>query len=145
MALNTTMLWLVLIIIFVLVELFTMGLTTIWFAIGSLGGFLASLAGLPLWVQCIVFVVLAVVMLFFTRPFAVRYFNRERVLTNAEGLIGRDAIVTSEVDNRHGVGHVTIDGQEWSARSEDDKRIFMVGDVGQVVAISGVKLIIRGR
>ncbi|MCM1568768.1 MAG: NfeD family protein, partial [Roseburia sp.] len=63
--------------------------------------------------------------------------------TNVESLVARQAIVISEIDNLQGIGQVTVGGQEWSARSVDDTINLPVGAVVDVVAISGVKLIVR--
>ena len=135
--------WLVLLIVFIVIEVPTMGLTTIWFAGGSLVAVLASLVGAPVWLQIILFFVVSLLLLFFTRPVAVRYFNKDRIKTNVESMVGRQAIVTSEIDNIHGIGQVTVGGQEWSARSWDNKVRFGPGSVVSVVAINGVKLIVK--
>ena len=135
--------WLVLLIIFIVIEVPTLGLTTIWFAGGALIAVFASLLGAPVWLQVILFFVVSLLLLFFTRPMAVRYFNRDRIKTNVESMVGRQAIVVSEIDNIQGIGQVTVTGQEWSAKSCDDKVRIPVGAVVNVVAINGVKLIVR--
>ena len=76
--------WLALLILLVLIELATMGLTTIWFAAGALFAFLTALLGLNQGIQIGVFVVVSVVLLFFTRPWAVKYLNTRTVKTNTE-------------------------------------------------------------
>ncbi|SOY29514.1 hypothetical protein AMURIS_02235 [Acetatifactor muris] len=135
--------WLVLLILCIGIEVLTMGLTTIWFAGGALVAIFASLLYAPIFVQIILFFLVSVSLLFFTRPIAVRYFNRDRVKTNVESMVGRQAIVTEEIDNLQAVGQVTVNGQEWSARSADDKVRIPTGSVVTVAAISGVKLIVR--
>lgn len=135
--------WLVLLIICIGIEVATMGLTTIWFAGGALVAIFAAVVGAPIWLQAIIFIVVSLVMLFFTRPIAVKYFNKDRVKTNVESMVGRQAIVISEIDNLQGIGQVTVGGQEWSARSAEDQVKIAVGAVTVVVAISGVKLIVR--
>ena len=135
--------WLVLLIICIGIEVATMGLTTIWFAGGALVAIFAAVVGAPIWLQAIIFIVVSLVLLFFTRPIAVKYFNKDRVKTNVESMVGRQAIVISEIDNLQGIGQVTVGGQEWSARSAEDQAKIAVGAVTVVVAISGVKLIVR--
>lgn len=137
------LIWLVLLIACIVIEVLTMGLTTIWFAGGALIAILAALLYAPIFVQVILFFVISLLMLFFTRPIAVKYFNRDRVKTNVESMVGRQAIVISEIDNVQATGQVTINGQEWSARSWNDKSRIPVGTVVNIVAISGVKLIVR--
>ena len=140
---NMIIFWLVLLIIAIIVEVLTMGLTSIWFAGGALVAVLAALLNAPIWLQVVLFVLVSLLLLFFTRPIAVKYFNKDRVRTNVESMVGRQAIVTSEIDNLQGIGQVTVGSQEWSARSIDDRQRIPLGSVVVVVSISGVKLIVR--
>lgn len=141
--LNMTMIWLIALVLLVVIELLTMGLTTVWFAGGALVATLASLAGAPLAIQIILFLIVSGLLLFFTRPIAVKYFNKDRVRTNAESLVGRQAIVISEIDNLQGIGQVNVGGMEWSARTRDENITLPVGAVVIVLAIDGVKLIVE--
>lgn len=140
---NHAIIWLILFIVFVIVEIATMGLTTIWFAGGALFATVAALFHAPIYVQVTLFLVVSVILLIFTRPIAVKYFNKDRIKTNAEGLIGKQGIVISEIDNLEGIGQVTVNGQEWSARASDEGVKIPVGAVVEIVSISGVKLIVE--
>ena len=137
------MMWIVILVVLVLVELLTMGLTTIWFAGGSLVACILALVGAPLWAQIIAALVVSIILLLTTRPIAVKYFNKDRVRTNAESLIGHIAIVMSEIDNLQNIGLVNVGGQEWSAKSSDDDVKIPAGTVVEILSISGVKLIVR--
>lgn len=142
-ALNMTVVWLVILVALVVIELLTMGLTTVWFAGGALVASLASLLHLPVILQMILFLVVSALLLYFTRPIAVKYFNKDRVRTNAESLVGRQAIVISEIDNLQGIGQVTVGGQEWTARTTQEGISLPVGSVVVIRAISGVKLMVE--
>ena len=135
--------WLVLLVIFLAVELATMGLTTIWFAGGALAAFLVSLAGGSLTLQVVVFIAAAVILLIFTRPFAVKYINQNRVKTNADSLIGETAVVTEAIDNLAGAGQVRVNGQIWTARSSEEDRKIPEGTRVRILEISGVKLMVE--
>ena len=136
-------LWLVVLIVSIGVEVATLGLTSIWFAGGAaVAVIVAAFHGL-VWLQILLFFAVSLLLLFFTRPIAVRYFNRDRVRTNVESMIGRQAIVTSEIDNLQGIGQVTVGGQEWSARTEADGMNLQPGTVVDIVAVNGVKLIVK--
>ena len=104
---------------------------------------LAALLHVPVAVQVILFFLVSFILLFFTRPLAVRYFNKDRVKTNVESMVGRQAVVTGEIDNLQGIGQVTVSGQEWSAKCVDDHLRVPVGAVVDVVSVSGVKLIVK--
>ena len=135
--------WLVLLLICIIVEFVSLGLTTIWFAGGALVAILAAVLHAPAILQVVLFFAVSILLLIFTRPIAVRYFNKDRIRTNVESLIGTQAIVISEINNLEGIGQVTVGGQEWTARSRDENLVIPVGTVVIVCAISGVKLIVE--
>ena len=135
--------WLALLFICIVIEFVTMGLTTVWFAGGALVSVIAAALGAKTWLQVVLFVVVSLALLFFTRPIAVKYFNKERFKSNVEGLIGKQAIVVGEISNLEGVGQVTVGGQEWSARSTDEDVRIPIGTVVIVKEVNGVKLIVE--
>lgn len=137
--------WLIVFVACIVIEIITMGLTTIWFAGGALIAAVAAALNAPLWLQVVLLVVVSLVLLYFTRPIAVKYFNKDRVRTNAESLVGKQAIVISEIDNLQGIGQVTVEGKEWSARTTTDGITLPVGSVVIVRAISGVKLMVEAK
>ena len=89
---QTTVIWLSLFVLFLVIEIITMGLTTIWFAGGALVAFLVAVLGLGLGVQIIIFAIVSLALLAVTRPLAMKYFNQERQKTGAELLIGQGAL-----------------------------------------------------
>ena len=138
------MTWLILMVLFIIVEAITVSLVSIWFAGGALVALIAAGLGAPVWLQVIVFLITTLILLLSTRPIAVKYFNKDRVKTNVESLIGKQAIVVSEIDNLQGIGQVTVGGQQWSARTVEEGVSIPVGAVVVIEKISGVKLMVRG-
>lgn len=138
-----TIVWLVIFIVMLGIEIATLGLTTIWFAGGALISMLVAAIGLPVYVQIPVFLVVSVILLLFTRPIAQKYFNKERIRTNAEGLIGKTAVVTESISNLKGMGKAVINGQEWTAKSAEDAVELTKETEATIVAIEGVKLVLR--
>ncbi|WP_373264738.1 NfeD family protein [Hungatella hathewayi] len=134
--------WLIAFVVLLGIEAATMALTTIWFAGGALVAFVLALLGVSVQVQLAAFVIVSFILLFFTRPFALKYVNHNTVKTNSESLIGKHAKVTSEVNNTEGTGAAVLNGQEWTARAEDDGKIYPVGTLVEVKDIRGVKLIV---
>ena len=137
--------WLALTAVLLIIEIVTLGLTTIWFAAGALFAFFAALLGMNQGIQIGVFVVVSVVLLFFTRPLAVKYLNTKTIKTNTEALVGKTARVIVDINNLKSQGQVVINGLEWTARSSDDTVVFKIGDAVTIVGIEGVKLIVEGQ
>ena len=140
---NLMTIWLIVFVACIVIEIITMGLTTIWFAGGALIAAVAAALNAPLWLQIVLFIAVSLALLYFTRPVAVKYFNKDRVRTNAESLVGKQAIVISESNNLQGIGQVTVGGQEWSARTTIEGITLPVGSVVIIRAISGVKLMVE--
>ena len=138
-----TLVWLGLFIILIIIEVFTVGLSTIWFALGALAAMAADLLGGGLVVQVIVFLAVSCVLLVATRPWALKYVNKNRVLTNYESELGKIILITEKVDNLKETGKSIVDGQEWTVRSKDDRDVLEAGEKAKVVDISGVKLIVE--
>lgn len=134
--------WLIVLALLLLIEIFTLGLTTIWFAGGALISFIVSLFSDNLPLEISLFIVISLILLIFTRPIVMRYFNKERVKTNYETIIGKVGIVTTEIDNMNAVGQVSVDGQVWSARTLNQEKLD-VGTKVRINEISGVKLIVE--
>lgn len=140
---DMTIVWLVLLIVCLVIEACTLGLTTIWFAGGALVSLLVSLIHAPIWLQVVLFLAVSLLLLFYTRPLAKKYFNRNVTKTNVESVIGKSAIVVEAIDNLQGKGRVTLAGQEWTARSVEENGKIPEGAVVEVEAVSGVKLMVR--
>jgi len=135
--------WLIFLVVMLVIEIITMGLTTIWFAGGALVAFVLALFNVPLVVQIFACLIVSLGLLFFTRPVAVKYFNKDRARTNIEGMIGAEAIVLSEIDNVQEVGRVSVGGKDWMARSSKNGVKIPAGTVVIVKSVSGVKLIVE--
>ena len=87
---NLMTIWLIVFVACIVIEIITMGLTTIWFAGGALIAAVAAALNAPLWLQIVLFIAVSLALLYFTRPVAVKYFNKDRVRTNAESLVGKN-------------------------------------------------------
>lgn len=135
--------WLILFVVLLVIEFLTMGLTTIWFAGGSIVAMVVNMLGGNIWIQLIAFLAVSFLLLVFTRPFAARYINRGRVRTNADELIGADAVVTETINNLRSTGKVQVNGLEWTARSKKAEVIIENGKIVEILSIEGVKLIVK--
>ena len=134
--------WLVVFVVLLIVEIATMGLTTVWFAGGALISFLAAYMGLGVVVQVLLFLVVSILLLVLTIPLAVKFFNQEREKTNAESLIGQKAVVKEEINTLQATGRVEVNGMEWSAKTEESE-IIEADTIVMIKGIQGVKLIVE--
>lgn len=133
--------WLALLILFGVGEAITVGLTSVWFAVGALGALLCAMFGGTLWLQLGVFLALSGLTMALVRPLAKKFLTPGYSATNADRVIGQEAVVTQTIDNLHGEGQVNIAGQTWTARSQDD-RIIPEGTLVHVLRIEGVKVFV---
>ncbi len=134
--------WLAALILLLIIEAITVGLTTIWFAAGALAAILAGLLGIGIIGQVLLFTAVSLALLIFTRPIAVRYITPHQIRTNYEDAVGRTVKITARVHNINGTGTAVLNGQEWTARSKDDRITLEEGTLAEVVAVEGVKLIL---
>lgn len=138
-----TVIWVAAMILFAALEAITIGaLVSIWFALGSLAALITSCFTQNFWVQLAVFLVVSCAAFALVRPLAKRYINPRTQRTNADRLVGREAIVTETIDNLASTGQASIAGQVWTARGEDNTPI-EAGTRVRVLRIEGVKLIVR--
>ena len=130
--------WLVLMVIFLVLEAVTVVTVSLWFAVGALVALLVSLIGLELWVQIVLFFIVSAVLLACLRPMVQRHFNPKLSRTNVDALIGSKGYVTADIDNISAAGQVKLGGMEWSARSANGLPI-PAGTLVKVSYIEGVK------
>ena len=133
--------WLVALIVFGVVEGITVGLTSVWFALGSLAALIAALLGAPLPVQIALFLVVSFLTLLLLRPLTKKYFNKDLTPTNADRIIGTEAVVIEAIDNLNAHGRVSVAGMPWTARSESGEAI-PEGATVRVERIEGVKVFV---
>ncbi len=133
--------WLGVIILSFIIEAISMDLLAVWFTIGGLVAFFASLLGANEAIQIVLFVFTSFGLLIFTRPLAKKYFKTNIIHTNADRVIGQKAIVVEPITVTTR-GSVKVDGKEWTAVTRDEDTL-QTGEVVEVLAIEGVKVIVR--
>lgn len=132
--------WIFIIVVAFIIEINTLDLVSIWFSLGAIAAFIASLLGLSEMMQMWIFIGSTVVLLALTRPLAKKYMIKNTVKTNADRLVGRTAKVTKALLPGER-GEVKIEGKYWLAFS-DQEITFEVNEKVEVLAIEGVKLLI---
>ena len=130
-------------LIFALVELLSLDFVFIMFAGGALAAAGANAAGLPLWMQAIVFVVASVVLLVTLRPTLIRHLrnNTPQAPTNSEANVGRTAAVVEDVSTASGL--IKLSGEVWSARAVPGSPPLPAGASVRVVQIDGATAVVE--
>lgn len=134
--------WTVAVAAFLAVEAATVGLVSIWFAIGSAAALIAAALGAAIWLQIVLFLAVSAVVLAGLRPLARRYLDVRKKPTNADRVIGTIGTVTEDIDNISGTGAANVAGRIWTARSLTGEDI-RSGEYVRVSSIQGVKLIVE--
>lgn len=130
--------WAVAIVVFIVAEALSPCLVSIWFVLGSLGGLVTKLCGGPFWLQCVIFAAVSALTLILLRPVFKKYVKDPKLKTNVDGKIGKQALVTEQIDNLRETGAIKLDGLIWTARSDTGDPI-PPETVVTVVRIEGVK------
>jgi len=134
--------WILVIVAALIVEAITLSLNAVWFALGGVGSLIAASLGASVPVQWVVFIIVSAIFMLLIRPFARRVLKPKGAATNADRILGEQAIVTQAIDNAQAQGEIKIMGQYWTARSADGAPIAQ-GSVVRVREIVGVKAIVE--
>ena len=108
--------WILVIVAALVIEAVSLNLNAVWFAIGGLGGLVAASLGMSIPTQWIVFLIVSTIFLLLVRPFARRVLKPKGAATNADRILGEQAIVTRAIDNTQATGEIKVMGQYWTAR-----------------------------
>ena len=130
--------WLGILAVLLVIEGLTTALTTIWFAGGALAAAIAAGIGIGIVPQLLLFFCVSLVLLFFTRPAALKLMRKDTEKTN-----GKKAVVIQKINNLAQTGQVRINDIEWMARTSDDSVTIPVDTVVIIKAVHGVKLIVE--
>lgn len=134
--------WIAMLVVMIIFEGATLSLTTIWFAAGSLAAIIVSALNGSVILQLSVFALVSLLLLIVLRPLVKNVFKVKNEKTNANRIIGENALVIQKINNENETGQVKLMGQHWSARSEDNS-IIETGEKVVVCSISGVKAIVQ--
>ena len=135
--------WLILFVFLVIVEICTLQLMSLWFAVGSLAAIVVTLLDGSVELQLVVFLSVSLVLLILLKPITDKFLHKHLVKTNVDSLVGKTARVTSKIHNAEGFGAVIVNGLEWTAIAKEDGDIIEPETYVTICGISGVKLIVE--
>ena len=133
--------WAAAVVLFGILEAATVNLVSLWFIAGALASLVAALVGAPLWLQILLFFAVSIVLLAALRPLVKKYVAPRVIRTNADSLVGQEAVVTETIDNLNAQGQVKVNGMYWTARSTDSALISQ-GATVVIRSIQGVKVLV---
>lgn len=135
--------WLIIAGICLVIEIATVGFLVFWFAVAALITCICSLFISSMIAQTAIFVVLSAILVFFTRPFSEKISRKDSVVTNANVIIGKEAIVKKEISPNNN-GQIKIDGDTWTATlTPNCSTTIPVGSSVEILKIDGVKVVVK--
>ncbi len=136
-----TWLWFWIAVAFAVIEAFTLGIVSIWFAIGALVAMLFAFVIDSFMIQLLVFLAVSLILVATTRKVAVEKLKIGHTKTNIDELIGKEAVVVKDIES-HTAGEVKVEGKVWRAVSES-KHEYKVDEIVTVLRIEGVTIITK--
>lgn len=134
--------WLIFACFFLVLEIFTESFFVCWFGVGALVSMLISFITPENYIlQIIVGAAVSVILIFFTKKF-VKKVGPPDVPSNVYTILGKKAVVITEIDNASGKGQIKVDGDIWSAKSENGEKIAANSNV-EILRVDGVKVIVK--
>ena len=131
--------WFIAFIVLLFIELISVNVVTIWFAIGAVAALITTIFTDSVLIQSIVFIVVSAVALVIMKPIMKKFKVFNITPTNSDRVIGKVGEVTKKIDTNE-YGEVKIFGNTWTATSDE---VIDVGERVKVQSIEGVKLIVK--
>ena len=131
--------WIISFIIFLIIEIATINLVSIWFVLGSLAALITSYITKNVFIQLFIFVIISTVSLCITKPLVKKFKNTKPTPTNLDRVIDKIGVVTKEI-TKDEYGEVKVMNTIWTAKADTDLEI---GTKVKIIKIEGVKLIVE--
>lgn len=134
--------WLLIAGLFFIGEIATVGFLIFWFGVGALIAMIVSLFTSNIIIQTTIFIISSTILIFATKPFVKKFADVKKTNTNVYSIIGKKALVIKTIDPIHSVGQIKLNGEVWTAESENNE-IIEEGSEVEVLEIKGVKAIVK--
>ncbi len=138
---NLAWVWLILAVVFIIIEMLTFTVITVWFAIGALLSVFLSFLPIPFHYQVLIFLVLSTALLFLTRPLVLKKLEGKKQKTNVDSLVGMNVLVVKDI-LPFDKGEVKINGNIWTAKTESNETLEK-GSECTILRIEGVTAIVE--
>ena len=131
--------WLIIAAILFVGEIITAGFLLLWFAIAAIVAMLVSFITTNLFIQTLIFLIVSVILIIFTRPLLSKYTKGDNTVMNSQTIVGKTAIVTEDISLLNSTGQINVDGEIWSAKTMDPNLTIPKGSKVEIIGIDGVK------
>ena len=115
--------WLIVAGLFFVGEIFTLGFLIFWFGIGALFAMIVSFFTTNIIIQTTVFLITSTIFILATKPLVKKFVDVKKTNTNVFSIIGKKALVIKDIDPIHSSGQIKLNGEVWSAETENDEII----------------------
>jgi membrane protein implicated in regulation of membrane protease activity len=140
-------LWVVLGVVLIIAEVFTPGFVLLWFGIGALAAALASMLGMGLGLQFLIFIIISTALTALSRTIFVNYFTREggenELKSGAAGMPGQVGTVVTSSRGALDEGAVKVFGSIWTAYPAEGEPPLEAGDRVVVERLQGASIYVR--
>ena len=134
--------WLIVAGLFFVGEIFTLGFLIFWCGIGALFAMIVSFFTTNIIIQTTVFLITSTIFILATKPLVKKFVDVKNTNTNVFSIIGKKALVIKDIDPIHSSGQIKLNGEVWSAETENNE-IIKEGSEVEVLKINGVKAIVK--
>ena len=134
--------WLIIAILFFILEMMGPNFLIFWVGVGALITMVASIFVDSIIVELGIFSISSILLIFCTKSFTKKMTEKNTTVTNANACIGKQAIVTQEINPLKGNGQIRVETETWSAKSSTDE-IIEKGEIVTILEINGVKAIVE--
>ena len=134
--------WASVFVVFVIAELATVQLISVWFALGALVTMIYTVIfeGTTLLSQLGIFILVSGIFLLITFPWLKKRRTKGHVSTNQELYVGMTATVIEEIDRDKGTGRVRLSGVDWNAVPHEEGMIIPVDSIVVIEKVMGTRL-----
>ena len=136
------LLWLAVVVIAIIVEIETLQIVSIWFAVSGLVTMILAAFNCPIEIQIIVFVALSVILFLCSRPIVKKINRSKSENSTIESMIGEEVVVIKEIKVGE-IGEIKARYERYSAIAPSEKNDIPVNTICIIKEIRGNKVIVE--
>jgi len=139
-------LWIVLGVVLIIAEMFTLGFVLFWFGIGAIAAALVGLLGFGVVTQFLVFAIVSIALTVLSRTIFAKYYSHgdnDAIKTGIDSLPGQIGTVTTASKGALKEGAVKVYGSTWTAFPEAGEEPLAEGEKVEVIRVQGSSIYVK--